>query len=175
MIPDWTTDLAIACHKRWETNSVEAWENAIISSGLTHDETRRVLNSFAVGTKPNVAEFGRARHRLFPRAECPKCSNTGAVGDYDPDPRTLSEPCDCPEGERLAEQRRQIATTSVPKLGQRPTCGPVEYIARLIRRTRAGDTEAAEELDSLPPILRKWLPDATDMANAWDRQLEVVR
>lgn len=81
------------------------WESAF--EGKTVDDCRDTLRKLSKdGPKIKPADFLRQWTRDHPRQTCPRCCGTGMVGEYGME---LSEPCDCPEGERMSAVRASMA------------------------------------------------------------------
>ena len=81
------------------------WETAF--EGKSVDDCRhslRKLSKDAAKIKPT--DFLRQWTRDHPRQTCPRCCGTGMLGEYGME---LSEPCDCPEGQRMVELRSSLA------------------------------------------------------------------
>lgn len=102
------------------------WQGAV--KGLTRSQALAVLGSFAGdGIKP--ADFAKARARMYPRAVCEFCADTGQVWVED---RDEWQPCVCPEAEtrlraapggvvnprhRISDYHRRIGLEALRSLG----------------------------------------------------------
>lgn len=90
----------------WTTGSLHEWEQAIGDKPI--EECRPVLASFPKDQRVKITplDFTKAWARTHPRDVCPICSGTGMTGDVGMD---RSDPCECPEGERMAQLRSDMA------------------------------------------------------------------